>query len=68
MAQKQNKYVYLHVIQGNYGYGWEDLSAYEQDEYRAARADLKAYRDNERGVAHRLIRRREPNPKYKGKR
>ncbi|NCB44111.1 MAG: hypothetical protein EOM59_16055 [Clostridia bacterium] len=67
MVQKQNKYLYLHVIQGNYvGYGWEDLSAYGQDEYKEARSDLKAYRENERGIPHRLIRRREINPKYRG--
>ncbi len=46
------------TIQGNYGYGdgWEDLSAY--DDRREARADLRAYRENEPEYAHRLVKRR----------
>ena len=53
------KYLYLHVVQGNYGYGhgWEDLCCSENR--REARNDLKAYRENELGVPHRLIQRRE---------
>jgi len=49
----------LHVVQGNYGYGhgWEDLTA--EDTRKEALARLREYRENERGVAFRLIRRRE---------
>lgn len=59
--KKPNKYIYLYVIQGNYGYGhgWEDLCASE--DRREARADLKAYRENEPQTPHRMIKRRELN-------
>ncbi len=58
---KRNKFIYLYVIQGNYGYyGWEDLT--QSEDYREARANLKDYRDNEPGTSHRMIQRREPNP------
>jgi hypothetical protein len=58
---KKNKYSYLFVVQGNYGYGhgWEDLCASEN--YKEARANLKDYRLNEVNTPHRLIRRRELN-------
>jgi hypothetical protein len=56
----KNKYQYLHVLQGNYGYGhgWEDLCASES--YREVRQNLKEYRENE-GGNYRLIERRELN-------
>jgi hypothetical protein len=56
---KANKFVYLFVVQGNYGYGhgWEDLAASEVR--KEAREDLKAYRENEPQYAHRMIQRRE---------
>ncbi len=56
----KNKYQYLHVLQGNYGYGhgWEDLFASES--YREVRQNLKEYRENE-GGNYRLIERRELN-------
>lgn len=56
---KPTKYVYLFVVQGNYGYGdgWEDLCASEVR--KEAREDLKAYRVNEPQYPHRMIRRRE---------
>ena len=47
-----------YVVQGNYGYGWEDLTA--SDDQSEAKNDLKAYRENETGVPHRLITRRIP--------
>lgn len=47
----------LHVVQGNYGHGWEDLAA--SVSRREALADLKAYRANESGP-FRLIARRSP--------
>jgi len=56
---KKNKYTYLHVIQGNYGYGWEDLTAAET--YFEARGYLKDYRENEPNTSTRMIERRELN-------
>jgi len=56
-TKRKNKYEYLFVVQGNYGYGWEDLISSE--DYREARARLKDYRDNEKEYSHRLIQRRE---------
>lgn len=50
-----NKYIYLHVLQGNYGYGWEDLSASES--FLEIRRDKKAYQENE-GGSYRIIQRR----------
>lgn len=49
----------IHVVQGNYGYGhgWEDVTA--EDTRKEAVARLREYRENERGVPFRLIRRRE---------
>jgi hypothetical protein len=53
-----NKYIYLHVLQGQYDHGWEDLTASES--YREVKTDLIAYRENERG-SYRIIKRRELN-------
>jgi hypothetical protein len=54
---RKNKYQYLHILQGNYGYGhgWEDLCTSES--YREVRQNLKEYRENE-GGNYRLIERR----------
>ena len=57
-----NKYLYLYVVQGNYGCGWEDEAASESR--KEARINLRAYWDNCSG-AYRLIKRREPNPNYR---
>lgn len=54
---RQPKTETLHVVQGNYGHGWEDLTA--SAEYKEARADLKAYRENDPAPT-RLIKRRSP--------
>ena len=56
-----NKYEYLHVLQGNYGYGhgWEDLCA--SGSRREVRDNLKEYRENE-GGHYRIIKRRERTP------
>ena len=58
-----NKYLYLYVLQGNYGYGYgfEDLCSSES--WREIRDNLKDYRINE-GGRYRIIERREPNPSY----
>lgn len=55
---RDHKTVKEWTIQGHYGRGWEDVSAY--DNRTDARADLKAYNENERQYAHRLIMRRVP--------
>lgn len=52
-----NKYEYLHVVQGDFGYGWEDLTA--SDNPREALNDLRAYRGNDPDHAYRKIQRRE---------
>lgn len=55
ITMRQTKYEYLHVLQGRYGYGWEDLCASES---RAeVRQNLKEYRENE-GGCYRVIQRR----------
>ncbi len=55
---KINKYLYYYVLQGHYGYGWEDLT--QSENYKEIKNDLKAYRENERGD-YRIISRRELN-------
>ncbi len=59
-----NKYLYLYVVQGNYGgmHGWEDLD--ESDTYREALYNLHEYRISSGPAPHRIIQRREPNPAY----
>ena len=57
-----NKYIYLNVLQGNYGFGYEDLTASEN--YAEVKKDLKAYREND-PRSYRIIKRREVNPAYK---
>lgn len=59
---RKNKYVYLWVIQGNYGYGWEDLSSYNKKEYSWGdiKHDVKEYRINDT-YPKRIIKRRELN-------
>lgn len=59
---KTNKYIYLNVLQGNYGYGYEDLTASES--YSEVKKDLKDYREND-PRSYRIIKRREMNPAYK---
>ena len=53
------KYAYLHVLQGNYGYGhgWEDLT--QSEDRSEVRADLRAYRENAPEYVYRIIQRRE---------
>lgn len=55
---KKNKYTYLYVLQGNYGYGWDDLTASES--FLEIRSDKKSYRENG-GGNYRIIKRRELN-------
>lgn len=46
-----------YVVQGNYGYGWEDENC--EETYEDARRSLREYRENGPG-AYRLITRRVP--------
>ena len=64
---KQNKYKYYYVLQGNYGYGWDDLVFYEKkcsttdfEAFKEARQDKKSYIENEKGI-YRIIERKEKN-------
>jgi hypothetical protein len=52
---KRTKYVYEHIVQGDYGTGWDDLTAH--DTRKAAVAECKVYNDNETHP-HRVIFRR----------
>lgn len=58
------KYIYLSVLQGNYGYhGWEDLDSCETKNISARqelKKQLKEYRLNDSGwqSSHRIIKRR----------
>lgn len=61
---KTNKYIYLFVIQGDYGQGWEDVD--QSEDFREAWLDYRLYRTEEPDYAHRFIRRRELNPAYIG--
>lgn len=60
------KYITVRVLQGNYGYGWDDLVEYDMtyEGQKECKADLKAYRENEKGIPFRVIHRRIPNDKY----
>ena len=63
-----HKYSYIKVIQGNYGYGWDDVSTYAcrseggmtKQERRLLQHDLKEYRASGSGT-YRVIKRRELN-------
>lgn len=64
MGRKRTR-IYIKVIQGNYGYGWDDLVCYEftGDEAndsqmrKELRDDFKSYCENEFGYIHRIITR-----------
>ena len=55
MKIKNNKYLYLYILQGFYALGWEDLTASES--FQEAKQDKKDYVENERG-SYRIIKRR----------
>lgn len=59
---KPNKYIYYWIIQGWYGYSWEDLSGYDQKEYKRSEVvkDLREYRISD-NAPKRIITRRELN-------
>ena len=57
MTTKQNKYRYIKLIQGNFGYGWEDVSEYDKQDFSLVKNDLKEYRLSNTG-SYRVIDRR----------
>jgi len=66
---RANKYNYYKVIQGNYGYGWNDEDFHETNslgsfksefDHQNFKDNLKAYRKNGGGV-YRVIKRKELN-------
>ena len=63
-VKQMNKFLYLKVVQGNYGYGhgWEDLcmSASLKEAYH----DLNEYIRSGHSGGFRIINRRVPNPEY----
>jgi hypothetical protein len=61
MPRKATKYTYWYVLQGNYGYGWDDLTQAPKTPAgrKEIRQDKKDYRENEPHVPHRIIERRE---------
>lgn len=72
----------IKVLQGNYGYGWDDLIEYDISDFngdilamnKEITNDLRDYRENEKDAPHRVITRRVPveslkeakNPKFVG--
>lgn len=59
---KPNKYIYYWIIQGWYCNGWEDLSSYDQKEYKRSEVvkDLREYQISDPSPK-RIITRRELN-------
>lgn len=60
---KPNKTKAVKVLQGNYGYGWDDLLTYDsnsKEDLEDLRARYKEYKDNEPNAGHRIITRRVP--------
>lgn len=52
----QRKTVDEYEIQGNYGSGWEAVTA--EENRKAAREQLKCYNENERQYPHRIVKKR----------
>jgi hypothetical protein len=52
------------VLQGNWGYGWDDLCEYDKYDNGECKNDLKAYRENDPSASYRVIFRRVPNKDY----
>jgi len=67
-AARNSKTVVELVLQGNYGYGWDDLVSYDNtpEGRKEMKDDLRTYQQEERGRAtFRTIERRVANPDYK---
>ena len=63
MTTKQNKYRYVKLIQGNFGYGWDDVSEYDKQDFSLVKNDLKEYRLSNTG-SYRVINRRILNKSF----
>jgi hypothetical protein len=50
------EHTHEYIVQGAYGYGWEDVTA--EDERKEALARLREYRENEPQYPHRIVRRK----------
>jgi len=61
-AKIMNKFNYVHVVQGNYGQGWEDLS--ECNNFIGAAYDLREYKQAHPNYPHRRIERRVLNEEF----
>lgn len=48
------------VLQGNYGYGWDDLVEYDKEDSAELKQDLRSYRENEKNAQFRVVTRRVP--------
>lgn len=59
-----NKFLYMKVVQANYGYGhgWEDMCM--STSLKEACDDLKEYINSGYSGGFRIVNRRVPNPKY----
>jgi len=55
-----NRYWYLHVLQGDYGQGWEDIC--QSESRQEMRDDRDKYRENAPEYNYRIIQRRELKP------
>lgn len=67
-AARNSKTIVELVLQGNYGYGWDDLVSYDNtpEGRKEMKDDLKTYQQEEGGRASfRTIERRVANPDYK---
>lgn len=67
-AARNSKTMVELVLQGNYGYGWDDLVSYDNtpEGRKEMKDDLKTYQQEEGGRASfRTIERRVANPDYK---
>ena len=53
-----NKYEYNKYVQGNFGFGWEDVCC--ESDPKEAKQRLKEYRENDPRHAYRVISRRDP--------
>jgi len=62
-GNKPTKYVTEYIVQGNYGYGWDDLTSH--DRMQDAKKEKKTYDMNER-YPHRVITRKVKNENYVG--
>lgn len=64
-AARIPKTIEVAILQGNYGYGWDDLFEFEKGAtYSEIKKAKKEYDENEPQYAHRIIHRRVPNPEY----